>query len=387
MKTPQIRRVALLVESSTDWGRRLIRGTINYAQQHGPWSLWVEPAAIEPEARLPAGWQGHGIIARVASVAMERHILSSGMPCVNISALELKGATFPRVMMDLQTVARMAAGHLLDRGFRNFAYYGPTHRSGVAYHYRGFAAALRAAGLPCVLYRRRPGLAGSAQWLARQKDLMRWLGSLPKPVAVLTWFEVCGHAIIDACAEAGLHVPEEVAVLASNDDPLLCEACDPPLSGIAASSEQIGYQAAALLDRLMRGHRPPAEPILIEPTSVTARRSTDTLAINNPDLAQAIAFIRTRASEAIRVTDVVRRVPFSRRQLEQEFRRTLGRSPAEEIRRVHLERARRLLAETDLSIPAVAASSGFNSPEHFARTFKAQFGHSPLRYRSLVRAH
>jgi LacI family transcriptional regulator len=215
--------------------------------------------------------------------------------------------------------------------------------------------------------------------------MIRWLRALPKPVAVLTWFEECGRAIIDACREAGLLVPEEVAVLASNDDPLLCEACDPPLSGIASSSEQFGYQAAALLDRLMHGQRPPSTPILIEPTSVTSRRSTDTLAIDNPALAQAIAFIRTHAANSIRVTDVLRRVPFSRRQLEQEFQRILDRSPAQEIRRVHLERARRLLAETDLSIPAVAAGSGFNSPEHFARTFKAQLGHTPLKYRSLVR--
>jgi len=385
VKTPPLRRVAVLVGTSTDWGRLVVRGAINYAQKHGPWTLWVEPGAIEPEVRLPPGWQGHGIIARVASVAMERHVFKAGVPCVNVSALEVKGAPFPRVMTDLQTVARMAADHLCDRGFRNFAYYGPTHRSGVAYHYQGFVAALRSAGLDCVACRRRPARRRGASWRVEHAQLIRWLRGLPKPVAVLTWFEECGRAVIDACREAGLLVPEEVAVLASNDDPLLCEACDPPLSGIAASSEQIGYQAAALLDRLMQGKRAPTEPILIEPTAVTARRSTDTLAIDNPALAQAVAFIRTHAAEPIRVSDVVRRAPFSRRQLEQEFQRTLSRSPAQEIRRVHLERARRLLAETDLSIPAVAAASGFNSPEHFARIFKTQCGHSPLKYRSLVR--
>jgi LacI family transcriptional regulator len=386
VKTPPLRRVAVLVGISNDWGRRLVRGAVNYAHQHGPWTLWIAPGAIEPEARLPTGWQGHGIIARVASVAMERHVLSAGVPCVNISALELKGAPFPRVMTDLRTVARMAADHLRDRGFRNFAYYGPTHRSGVAHHYRGFVAALRSVGLDCTAHRRQPALRRGASWHLEQAQLVRWLRGLSKPVGVLTWFEECGQAVIDACREAGLLVPEEVAVLASNDDPLLCEACDPPLSGIACSSEQIGYQAAALLDRLMTGKRPLAEPILIEPTGVTARRSTDTLAIDNPALAQAVAFIRTHAAEPIRVSDVVRRVPFSRRQLEQEFQRTLNRSPAQEIRRVHLERARRLLGETDLSIPAVAAASGFGSPEHFARTFKAHCGHSPLKYRSLIRA-
>jgi len=377
--------VAVLINTSTGWGQRLIHGIIQYAHERGPWSLWIEPSTFQPEARVPQGWQGHGIIARVATPRMARHIRSTGLPCVNISAINVPEAAFPRVMPDFRSLARIAAEHLLDRGFRNFAYYGPRQRSLVRDHYEGFAAALRTAGHACAPYhpKRRP--AGLSPWLARHTDLVRWVQSLPKPVAVLTWFVECGRDVIDACRHADVLVPEEVAVLASDDDPLLCNACLPPLSGITSSSEQSGYQAAALLDRLMHGKRPPKRPILIEPTSLVSRRSTDTLAIDNADLAQAIAFIRNHASEPIRVTDVLRRVPFSRRQLEQEFRRVLGRSPGEEIRRVHLERAKQLLAETDLSIPAVAASSGFNSPEHFARTFKAHSGRSPLQHRNATR--
>ena len=377
--------VAVLINTSTGWGQRLIRGIIQYAHERGPWALWIEPSTFQPEIHVPDGWHGHGIIARVATRAMARHIQGTGLPCVNISAIDVPEATFPRVMPDFQTLARMAAEHLLDRGFQNFAYYGPRHRSLVRYHYEGFAVALRAANRVCIPYRSGPRQPGLSPWLARQNDLIRWVRSLPKPIAVLTWFVDCGRDVIDACRQAEILVPEEVAVLASDDDPLLCDACLPPLSGITSSSEQSGYQAAALLDRLMQGKRPPKRPILIEPTSVVSRRSTDTLAIDNADLAQAIAFIRTHAAEPIRVTDVLRRVPFSRRQLEQEFQRILGRSPAQEIRRVHLERAQRLLAETDLSIPALASSSGFSSPEHFARVFKAQFGRSPLKYRSLAR--
>jgi LacI family transcriptional regulator len=378
-------KVAVLINTSTGWGQRLIRGIIQYAHEHGPWALWIEPSTFQPEIHVPDGWQGQGIIARVASRAMTRHIHSTGLPCVNISAIDVPGATFPRVMPDFKTLARMAAEHLLDRGFQNFAYYGPQQRSLVRYHYEGFAQALRAANRVCIPYRpgsRQPGLS---PWLARHTDLVRWVRSLPKPIAVLTWFVDCGRDVIDACREAEILVPEEVSVLACDDDPLLCDACLPPLSGITSSSEQSGYQAAALLDRLMQGNRPPKRPILIEPTSVVSRRSTDTLAIDNADLAQAIAFIRTHAARPIRVTDVLRRVPFSRRQLEQEFQRILGRSPAQEIRRVHLERAQRLLTETDLPIPTLASSSGFNSPEHFARIFKVQFGLSPLKYRSLAR--
>lgn len=385
MKRPCPPEVAVLINTSTAWGRRLIQGIINYAQRHGPWALWTEPSTFQPEVRIPPGWRGQGIIARVATQSMARHIRDTGLPCVNISAIDLEGVTFPRVMPDFHNLARMAAEHLLDRGFQNFAYYGPRQRSLVRYHYQGFAAALRAAGRDCFAFRAGRRAPGLSPWLARHTDLVRWVKSLPKPVAMLTWFVECGRDVIGACRQAGVLVPEEVAVLACDDDPLLCEACLPPLSGITSSSEQSGYQAAALLDRLMRGRRAPKRPILIEPTSVVSRRSTDTLAIDNVDLAQAVAFIRTNALGPIRVTDVVRRVPFSRRQLEQEFHRVLGRSPAQEIRRVRLDRAARLLAETDLPIPAVSESSGFNSAEHFSRMFKARFGRSPLRYRSLVR--
>ena len=384
----QLRRapnIAVLINTSTGWGQRLIRGIIQYAHERGPWALWIEPSTFQPEVHVPEGWRGQGIIARVATPRMARHIRGTGLPCVNISAIHVPEATFPRVMPDFRTLAGIAAEHLLDRGFQNFAYYGPRQRSLVRNHYEGFAQALRAADRICIPYRPGRKQGGLSPWLARQTDLIRWVRSLPKPIAVLTWFVECGRDIIAACREAEILVPEEVAVLASDDDPLLCNACLPPLSGITSSSEQSGYQAAALLDRLMRGKRPPKRPILIEPTALVLRRSTDTLAIDNPDLVQAIAFIRTHAAQPIRVTDILHRVPLSRRQLEQQFQKILGRSPAQEIRRVHLERAQQLLAETDLSIPAVASSSGFNSPEHFARTFKAHFGRSPLKYRSLTR--
>ncbi len=386
MSSPRAPHVALLIDTSTGWGQRLIRGVIQYSQQHGPWLLWIEPNTLEPELHLPAGWRGDGIVARVASRSMARHLQRIGLPCVNISAIHLSDVDFPRVMPDFKVLARMAAEHLLDRGFRHFAYCGPRQRSLVQYHYHGFAAALRAAGCRCDAYQPGPKLVRRrAPWIEQQKDLIAWVKSLPKPVAVLTWFVQHGRDVISACRQAGILVPEEVAVLASDDDPLLCEACMPPLSGIASSSEQVGYRAAAVLHQLMQGKRTPKKPILVEPKAIISRQSTDTLAVEETHLAQAIAFIRAHAREPIRVGDVLRRVPVSRRQLELDFRRILGRSPAEEIRRVHLERARQLLIDTNLPIPDVAAGAGFGSPEHFAQAFKAQVGQSPLRYRRMQR--
>lgn len=176
-------------------------------------------------------------------------------------------------------------------------------------------------------------------------------------------------------------MPEQVAVLAADNDELLCEACNPSLSGIALTSERIGFEAAKLLDRMMHGVAPPKRPLLLEPTGVVTRQSTDTLAVEDPDLARAVAFIRSHATDPIQVSDVLVEVPVSR-WLERRFHEVLGRGPAAEIRRVRLDRAKHLLAETDLPVAEVATLAGFGSREYMAATFKQELDLTPRQYRN-----
>lgn len=373
--------VAVLVDTATAWGRRLIRGITHYAQQQGPWYLWTRPSAQHQPLRLPPGWQGQGIIARVASKATARHVQAAGVPVVNVSAFEVPGAGLPSVIIDLRAAARLAAEHFRDRGLRHFAYYGPQGHLHIDRHRRAFAEAVQEAGFACLAYQAAGQNGRQSNWRQRQRDLRQWLRTLPKPVGILTWTNDRGQEVIHACRMAGLLVPEEVAVLAADDDPLMCEACQPPLSGIALTSERIGYEAAALLDRLMQGRRPRKLRVLIEPTPVIERQSTDTLAMEDRDLARAVAFIRQHAGQPIQVADVLREVPLSRRQFERRFQAVLGRTPAAEIRRAHVERAKQLLLNTDLSIPQVAYAAGFASREYLTQVFTKETGISPLRYR------
>ena len=187
--------------------------------------------------------------------------------------------------------------------------------------------------------------------------------------------------IIYACQQAQLVVPEEVAVLSSTYDELLCELVQVPISGILVPAEQIGYQAAELLAKLMRGGSPPHKPVLLEPQGVKARQSTDALAVSDPALAKALSFIRENAMRPIQVNDVAQRAGVSRRLLERRFLKALGGSPASAIRRAHLERAKSLLGETDMPISDVAEAAGFGSLEYFAMLFHRQTGMTPLRYR------
>lgn len=381
-KCPQ---VGLLVDTATDWGRRMIRGIARYAEQQGGWDIWLEQRCQHAPGRLPSGWRGAGIIARVADRAMARYLQAAPGAVVNVSTASIPGITFPTVAADLRAAARLAVEHLLNQGFRHFGYFAPLGISYVDIHYESFVQALAEAGHSCSLFTARRGAGPDVAWQKRQRDLQRWLDRLPKPVAILTWTSDRGREVLYACRALELHVPEQVAVLGGDEDSLLCETCNPPLSGVALTSERIGYEAAALLHRLLKGQRPPADPILIQPTRVVVRQSTDILAIDDHDLAHAIAFIRGRAGVPTQVSDVLRAVPVSRTWLERRFQQTLGRSPAEEIRRVHIERAKYLLVDTDLPVPEVAAASGFRSREYLAYAFKQTTGLTPREYRTRIR--
>ena len=386
MVKSDIRRIAVLVDTSTSWGRRLIRGIVSYAHKHGPWNLWVHPRSQDEPLRLPPGWRGDGIIARISDHSTARHVAAARVPVVNVSGIEFRGAGFCRVTTDLHMTGRLAAEHLLERGLKNFAYGALPRLSYVQHQYQGFADTLRAAGCPCPSF--QPSFQSDTQkgWAAQERELAKWLKGLPKPVGILAWATTLGCRLIEIAPQIGLRVPEDVAVLGGDYDELLCETCIPSLSGIAVPSEQVGYEAALQLDRLMRGEPPPAEPIHIEPQGVIARQSTDLLAIEDDDLAKALRFIRDHAAEPIEVRDVLREVAISRRRLERGFQKVLGRSPSAEIHRRHVEQAKRLLTETDMQIPDVAAASGFGSPTYFATIFKREMGLSPLKYRSSTRA-
>jgi LacI family transcriptional regulator len=227
----------------------------------------------------------------------------------------------------------------------------------------------------------KPMAGAEPDWRLDLASLGEWVKSLPRPVAVLCWNASSAREIVFACHEAGLQVPEEVAVLSQANDEALCETALVPISGIAVSGEGIGHEAARLLDGLMRGRKAPRRPTLIAPLDIVTRQSTDTLAIGDPAVVRALSFLRKNPSAQMRVEDVARQAGVSRRVLERRFVELLHRTPADEIRRVHLERACKLLVETDTSLSQVAEMAGFSSQAYFSDLFRRQMGLTPLQYR------
>lgn len=378
-------RVAVLVETATTWGRQIHRGIHRYDLKRGPWHLFFEARGPEELIRVPQGWEANGVIARVGTLEMAEELKALDVPVVNVSGIQLPGVNFPRVMNDLDASARMAAQHFIERGFRHFAYFSLTGLAYVATHQEGFVKAVREAGCDFASFKAKPAKGAEPDWNLDLVELGNWIRELPKPVAILTWNSSSAREIIYACHLAGILVPEEVAVMSGTDDELLSEVLFIPISGIQTPSEQAGHEAARLLEALMHGKTAPKEPITLKPIGVVTRRSTDTLAIQDRALARALSFIRENAGNRIEVADVVRHAGVSRRALEQRFLQILGRAPASEIRRVHLERAKQMLLETDLPIPEVAESAGYGSPEYMAGIFRSELQTTPLKYRKEIR--
>lgn len=367
----------MLVDTATGWGRRLVQGVMHYTQAHQPWHLWVEGRSIPEHLMLLSHWKGDGIIARVSTDRMARELKAMRVPVVNVSNIHLNNCAFPRVTTDVGAVGKLAAGYFLDRGLRNFAYYGTLKARYMAAHCYAFSDAVAQAGYPCAVYR---GLRQAASQGQELRHLIRWLKALPKPVAILTW-SLQGLTVLHACKDAGLRVPDEVAVLAGDDDDVLCQTSMPPLSGLEVPSELMGREAARMLDQLMSGRQLDHDSVLLDPTRIVTRPSTDTLAIADEDIVSAIRFIREHAKERIDVSSILASVAVSRRRLERSFIELLGRTPAEEIRRVRIDLAKGLLIETDMPITTVAGASGFGSSEYMSYAFKAAVGLSPSEYR------
>lgn len=380
-KHPQ---VAVLVDTATGWGRRLVHGILSFSTKRGGWHVWVEPRGQEEKLRLPPGWDGDGIIARISTPSIAEHLRDRG-PVVNVSSIQVKGPEFPSILSDVEAGISAGIDHFLDRGLKNFGYCSLVERAYVTFHRRAFVDELAQRGFDCSVYVPEKGCGVRAPWENQHRSLVNWLRSLPKPIGLLSWATKSGIELINACEDASILVPDEIAVLGGDDDDLLCEACRPALSSIHVASEQIGHDAAELLEQLMHGQKLPKRQKMIKPTGIVARRSTDLLAIDDLDLITAIRFIRDHPERMLQVEDVARAASVSRRLLERRFMTLLGRTIHDEIARCHLEKAIDLLARTEMTIPAIADSSGYGSPEYFATVFKDKMGITPLKYRARLR--
>ena len=375
----EIPRVILLVETSRTFGRELLYGIARYSRNHGPWAFYKETGGLERSISRLKNWGADGIIMRNPKRSDE--LIAMGLPTILVIHRREEPAGFPRIITDSRAVARMAAEHLLDRGFRSFAYCGFDDMVWSEQRSRAFRERIAESGHKAFIYE-QPASARTRAWEREQALLAAWLARLPKPVGLFACNDDRAQHVTEACKTAGLHVPEEVAIIGVDNDELVCDLADPPLSSVALDTEMAGYHAAELLDQMMRGQKTQiAQDIVVNPTHIVTRRSSDILAIDDPDVARGIRFIRKNARRGIRVNDVAEAAALSRRVLEKRFRNLLNRSVHEEIRRVRIDQIVTMLVETDLPIAEIAYRLGFPGVEHIARYFRKEQHMSPQDYR------
>jgi LacI family transcriptional regulator len=382
--------IVVLIQTSDAVGRQLHQGIFRYARPGKLWKIHTDEPDHAGLARA-IEWRPRGIIARTVSVNFSEQLQQIGCPVVNVDDVSA-GIDLPHVGKDEEAIGRMAAEHFLERGFRNFAFIGTNSPFRFAQRReQSFVEWLRRAGRTCTVHRHDGGwpafFSPRKFWDRQGRKLSAFLRDLPKPLAVFAYTDLVGRWTIDLCADTGLAVPDQIAVLSAENDDLICQSTYPPLSAVMAPLTEVGFAAARMLDQLMtrqaRGHNPRTpKPVYIAPHAVAERLSTETLAVDDPDIVTALRMIRDNAGRPLDVKQLLHNVPVSRRTLEKRFRRALGRTPRQEIERVAIRRAMGLLADTDVPMKQVALDAGFSSAVRFAITFRRAVGMTPSAYRS-----
>jgi LacI family transcriptional regulator len=385
-KSPQVsyaRRPCILL--ALGWYSAAIhRGIARYARQAG----WVLDLTMTRHGLAPRSWRGDGIICLLHWEAeLYDFIKKTAKPVVNIGDVRLPG--IPNVHADNAAVGVMAAEHFIERGFRDAAFFRRSNSPAAQARCDAFRARIEKSG----------GTFHLIDWLTRNKgrrehaerELIGWLGRqlerLPKPLAVFSEHDEVLIEVLYACQERGIPVPEQIAVLGVDDDKLRCEFAPIPLSSIDNNQEMEGYEAAALLDRLLHGEPKPDAPVLVQPVGITTRLSTDILAVKHPHVASALLHIWQNYTKPINAKTVAATVPISYRRLHDAFLENVGRTIADEITWKRMEKAQKILMETDRKACDVAAECGFPNDDRMGRIFKRELGMTPMEYRQRNRRH
>ena len=385
MKSNQLKepkRVAVCLEM--EWGHKrhleTYAGVHKYAEEAG-WECVTTPSAARVLNPRSAFAPFDGILGRITE-PLARAASEIEIPAVNVW-LNSPAENVTSVVADFETSGKMAAQHLIGRGFRRFGYMGFLREKDARYQVRGFRDTLKPLGFRFSSYRfPRTDLGGEGLgWEKFLKGLEQWVEAWEPPIGVLVTTDLYCRHLIETCRAKGLKVPQDVAIVGTSNEPAICSSPYPSLTSIDLDFELIGYRAAARLDELMDRKGSSSSIEFSPPKGLIPRQSTDSLAADDPFVANALRYISENGHERIQVDDVVFPSGTNRRTLERKFRASMGRSIAEEISRLRIERSKRLMMETDASFKSLAVDLGFRNADHFCKVFSRIEKITPSQYR------
>ncbi len=388
----KIFKVIVLINTDTVYGRQLILGISDYSKDHKGWtffranetSLYADPQNLNLDCHISLlqKWGADGLIAVLPAQIAKK--ISSQIPIVCIPIRNEAYDDVPRIISDDMAIGEMAADKLLQLGYRNFAYCG-YDAIWLRERAKAFHQKLSAHGYTALFHWENYERA-YRKWegeYSRLQTLSRWLKTLPKPVGVMAGFDELGHEVIKAGALAGLSIPEELGVIGVDNDEFFCEMCQPPLTSVVLNTRRAGYDAASLLDRLMKGRSVTKSTVVVKPLYVEERPSTDILAGGDNDVAEAMRYIRMNITREVSVSDVVNAVSVSRRLLYRKFTAVFGCAIGYKIRQMRIEQIQKMLVTTDLSISQIAERLGFSDSTHISRYFQQSLRIRPSAYRQM----
>jgi LacI family transcriptional regulator len=378
-------RILLSIENSRGFGRDLLTGISDFTRLYNPWAVLRKPPFFREGERELSNLKviKSGVDGIITRVPEEIPIAQkAGIPAIFATTLFPKNCKldkrYPIITCDPKAIAEMAVNYFIGQGFKNLAYCGFGEITWSVNRRHVFCNYAKEMGYHVFCYDQ----VSNCGWNKEMLSIADWLGSLPKPIGILACSDDRGEEIIEAAKIANVKIPEEVAVMGIDNDSLACNLLNPTLSSIALNTQAIGYEAAELLYKLIKGEeKMKGQQLVISPKYIEIRQSTNILAIEDLDVASAVGFIRQKTKEAIQVQDVVNVTSASRRVLEGRFRKVLGRSILQEIRRVRVETIAKLVSDTNVPIKSIAVSLGFASVDHISRYFKKEKNMSLRRYR------
>lgn len=366
----------------------IYRGIAQYLKTHERWRVdyvdqWGDSRLRTAEVlREFQAWEGDGILTMPFDAGTAEILFHRGLPTVSFT--DAFADQIFTIHSDNWAIGRMGAEYLLERNLQTLAYYGRMDAAYARQRWEGFQTRTRQEGIEPFLY---DTAASGASSTRLGMSFLSWLRDLPRPMGILAECDMSGRDVVHACIEGGIHVPMEVAVLGVDNVPHVCEFEQMPLSSIEPNFERIGYLAAGVLEGMMIGRASRRGLLLVPPRGVVTRRSTDVMALQDSLVADACWYMQQHLTEPLTAEDVAAAVSSSRRNLDRRFRLALGRSPADHLVTLRLNRAKELLRDTSESMSEIARLSGFTDTNHLGRTFRRVTGASPTAYRRETQMH
>jgi LacI family transcriptional regulator len=388
MKTvPPVHRIALLFNGGKIYDRGIITGIGNYlSSTRASWDLFLEEDFL-CRLRGIERWQGDGIIADFDDPLIGDALSGIKLPVVAVGGSYQDTRAYPRhipyVATDNAALIKLAYDHLIEAGLTRFACFSlPEAQANRWAQERelAFRQLMQRDGLSVEVYR---GLGTSAPlWNSAVEQQIAWLHSLPKPIGIIAVSDARARQLLQACLTAGIAVPEQVALIGIDNDPLTRTLTRVPLSSVIQGTEAMGRTAAKLLHQMLHGVPSTGTQVLVPPEAINVQASSLHQPLGNAYVMQALHFIRQYACQGIKTAQVAGYVGVSRSSLEAHFKRERGRSVHDEILRFKLAAASGKLAEAGVAIADIAQACGFKSAQYLHTVFRREFGCTPREYQA-----